>query len=86
MEVKKMSYLNPDELIEDEVDYIQDLYYYLHRELQSSISFIYELASQDSTRSPNKINKIKPLITKYFYNNDDITEINFQEFRTLIRE
>ena len=81
-----MSYLNPDELIEDEVDYIQDLYYYLHRELQSSISFIYELASQDSTRSPNKINKIKPLITKYFYNNDDITEINFQEFRTLIRE
>ena len=84
MEVKKMSYLNPDELIKDEVDYIQDLYYYLHRELQSSISFIYELASQDSMRSPNKI---KPLITKYFYNNDDdITERNFQEFRTLIRE
>ena len=79
-----MSYLNPDELIKDEVDYIQDLYYYLHRELQSSISFIYELASQDSMRSPNKI---KPLITKYFYNNDDdITERNFQEFRTLIRE
>ena len=87
MKVRKMSYLNPDELIISEIDYIQDLYYYLHRELQSSISFIYELASQDSIRSPNKINEIKPLITKYFYNNDDdISGQDFQKFRTLIRE
>ena len=89
MKVKKMSYLNPDELKENEVDYIQDLYYKLHSELQHSISCIYELANQDSISSQNPINKIKPLIEKYLYNNNrrgDVSNDGFIKFRTLIRE
>jgi hypothetical protein len=87
MKVRKMSYLNLDELIISEIDYIQDLYFKLHSELQVSISFIYELESQDSIRSLKQINEIKPLIKEYFYNNSaDISAKNFQKFRTLIRE
>ena len=89
MKVRKMSYLNPDELNIYEIDYIQDLYFKLHSELQDSISFIYELANQDLIRSSKPINEIKPLINKYFYNNNnsyDISAKNFQEFRILIRE
>ena len=87
MKVRKMSYLNPDELNISEIDYIQDLYFKLHSELQDSISFIYELANQDLIRSSKPINEIKPLINKYFYNNSyDISAKNFQEFRILIRE
>ena len=91
-----MSYLNPDELKENEVDYIQDLYYKLHSELQHSISCIYELANQDSIgHSDNSIGhsdnfiRIKPLIEKYLYNNNqkrDVSNDGFIKFRTLIRE
>ena len=96
MKVKKMSYLNPDELKENEVDYIQDLYNKLHSELQHSISCIYELANQDSIgHSDNSIGhsdnfiRIKPLIDKYLYNNNqkgDVSNDGFIKFRTLIRE
>lgn len=84
-----MSYLNPDELKENEVDYIQKLYYKLHSELQDSISVIYELASQDSIRHPNYFIRIKPLIEQYLYNNNQrgaVSEDDFIKFRKLIRE
>ena len=82
-----MSYLNPDELKPNEVDYIQYLYNKLHSELQDSISYIYELANQDNIRVSTNTPKIKPIIIKYLYNTnqrEDVSNDGFIKFRTLI--
>ena len=83
MEVKKMSYLNPDELKENEVDYIQDLYKLQIVYLERSITYIFELANHDSiipTPPSKEVIKLSDLIYKSIENNSN----DIREFRQLI--
>jgi hypothetical protein len=74
-----MSYSNPDELTNSEIDHIQYLYYQLYETyLPLSIGYIIELGNQDSivetfNEIENNNNQLKPLIQKYFYKKYTIT-------------